>query len=287
MGKKIKFYDFFITKNFQITIFTDGIAAIDGGSMFGVVPKVLWNKYYVPDRLNRITIVMACMLIKYKNKNILVETGIGDKFDKKFATIYKINKKMNLLKSLKLLDVSPDDITIVVNTHLHFDHCGYNTIYNDNGKVVATFKNAKYLIQKKEWLYALNPDERSKFSYIEANFLPLEKSHQIELVDGDVEIEKGVKLLYTGGHSAGHQSVLIHDEDKTFLFTGDLVPTSFNIKINYTSAFDLFPVDLMLKKKELLAKAKEEGWILIFPHDFLFPCGSWEQVWLKYFNKNK
>lgn len=272
---------------FNIYIFTDGTARIDGGSMFGIVPKILWNKYYSADRKNRILIVMACMLIevKDKNKKILVDTGIGNKFDKKFVKIYKINKKLDMINTLKQYNTKPEDINIVINTHLHFDHCGYNTVYDDATSLKPMFTKAKYIVQKKEWEYALSPDIRSKPSYWEENFLPLEKTKQVELVDGDVEIEKGIKLIFTGGHSVGHQSVLIEDEGKKIFFTGDLVPTAYNVKINYTSGFDLFPLELMKKKQELLTKAQQEGWSLVFPHDASFPYATVAEVYSEFFNK--
>lgn len=272
----------------DIYIFADGTAGIDGGAMFGIVPKVLWSKHYSTDKKNRVTIVMTCMLVvvKDKDKKILIDTGIGNKFDRKYVKIYKINKKLDLVKMLKQINISPEDINIVINTHLHFDHCGYNTVY-DNKKLKPLFSKAKYIVQKKEWEYALAPDERSKPSYLEENFIPLQENKQVELIDGDVEIEKGIKIIFTNGHSIGHQSVLIDNGKKKVFFTGDLIPTAFNVKINYTSGFDLFPLDLMKKKKELLEQAQQEGWSLVFAHDPIFPYATVSEVYSEFFRKNK
>lgn len=274
------------TRNFKIYVFSDGVVAIDGGAMFGIVPKVFWGKYYPADEKNRVDIAVNCVLVENKlnNKKVLIDTGIGNKFEQKHIEIYKIRKENDLIKHLLKLNISPEDINIVINTHLHFDHCGYNTIF-ESGKLKPLFKKAKYFVQKKEYEYALSPDERSQPSYLKENFTAIKKN-QIELIDGDAEIEKGIKLIFTGAHSVGHQSVLIEDYVQKIFFTGDIIPMAFNLKINYTSSFDLFPLDVIRVKKVLLNKVDKENYILIFPHELKYPYGKFIELYKKFFKKD-
>ncbi|MEW6684625.1 MAG: MBL fold metallo-hydrolase [Candidatus Edwardsbacteria bacterium] len=254
-------------RSMEIFLLSDGKFALDGGAMFGVVPKVIWERLSTPDEKNRIELGLNCLLIETKGKKILIDTGIGDKFSKKIAEIYGIDKKDTLISSLKKIGVSPNNIDIVINTHLHFDHCGGNTIRTEDGKIVPTFPKAKYFIQKKEWEDAISPNERTKASYLAENFLPLLEFKQLELIEGDIEIVPGIKTLVTGGHTEGHQSILIQDGEKTAIYFGDLIPTTSHLKIPFVMGYDLYPLVTMGKKKELLKKAKEEEWLLIFEHD--------------------
>lgn len=266
------------TENFEIYIFSDAFISIDGGAMFGVLPKVIWNNFYKTDKLNRIRIATNSMLIITKrNLKILIDTGMGEKFSKKFEKIYNIKNQGSLIKNLKKLNIYPDDIHIVINTHLHFDHCGYNTTFEEN-KIVPSFKKAKYIIQRREFEYALKPDEKSKPSYLEENFYPLKKTKQLELIDGSEEIEKGIRLILNSSHSVGHQSILIKSSDKKIFFTGDIIPLALNLKPNYITAFDLFPLELISTKKQILKKAQEENWTLIFPHEIKYPFGNLIQI---------
>lgn len=251
---------------FNIFPLDDGKFWLDGGAMFGVVPKVIWNKLTTADELNRIELGLHPLFIQAHNKNIIIDTGIGDKFDEKFKKIYKIEKDINLISSLNKIGFSPNDIDFVINTHLHFDHAGGNTIIKNN-KPVPTFPNAKYIIQKKEWEAAINPNERTKASYLEENFMPIKEAGLLELVEGDVEILGGIKTILTGGHTLGHQCVFIQSDSKKCLYLGDLVPTTAHIKIPYIMGYDLYPLDTLSKKKELLNKAIEENWLLVFEHD--------------------
>ncbi|HID94421.1 MAG TPA: MBL fold metallo-hydrolase [bacterium (Candidatus Stahlbacteria)] len=252
--------------NFEIFLISDGNFWLDGGAMFGVVPKVLWEKTNPADQLNRIELGLNCCLIRAKNRNILIDTGVGDKLDRKFANMYRIKKSRNISDSLKAIGLSEADIDIVINTHLHFDHCGGNTKVED-GSFAPRFKKAKYLIQRQEWEDATHPNERTKASYLQENFIPVKEGGQLELIDGNEEIIPGVKTIVTGGHTVGHQVVLIESEGETALYLGDLVPTTSHIKIPYVMGYDLYPLDTMRKKKELLRRAVVERWLLIFEHD--------------------
>jgi len=284
---------------FKFSILYDGTFWLDGGAMFGVVPKILWNKLNPADELNRIKLSLNCLLVQTPNNNILIDTGLGEKVDEKFKEMYRLERNTTLIESLKKIGLKPEDIDFVINTHLHFDHCGGNTISpsplplpqasrlalrpetqyrgktqcrerasgKGERKFVPTFPKAKYVIQKKEWLEATNPNERTKASYLKENFMPIKEADQLMLVDGDHEIMPGIKAINTSGHTQGHQSVLIESEGKTAIYFGDLIPTASHIKIPYIMGYDLYPLDSIEKKKEILNRALKENWLLIFEHD--------------------
>lgn len=251
-------------EEFELLPLSDGNFWLDGGAMFGVVPKVLWQRTNPSDDKNRIVLGLHPLLIKTKKENILIETGIGDKIPDKFKEIYKVEKEKDLIQSLKDIGVSSEDINIVILTHLHFDHCGWNTRRDSTGKIVPTFKNARYFIQKAEWEGALNPDPRSKASYLKENFLPLEEYGNLQLISGDTEITEGIEVILTRGHTQGHQVVLI---DKKAIYWGDLIPTTSHIRIPYVMGYDLFPLDTMRSKERLLDRAIEGEWLSVFEHD--------------------
>ncbi len=243
---------------------SDGSFWLDGGAMFGVVPKVLWQRTNPSDDRNRICLGLHPLLVKTKRENILIETGIGDKIPDKFKEIYKVEKEKELIQSLEDTGVSSEDIDIVILTHLHFDHCGWNTRRASDGRIVPTFKNARYFIQKAEWERALNPDPRSKASYLRENFLPLEEYGNLRLISGDTEITEGIEVILTGGHTQGHQVVLIN---RRAIYWGDLIPTTSHIRIPYVMGYDLFPLDTMRSKERLLDRAIKENWLSVFEHD--------------------
>jgi glyoxylase-like metal-dependent hydrolase (beta-lactamase superfamily II) len=207
------------------------------------------------------------MLIKTPKELVLIDTGIGDKFQEKFKDIYRIDKSYTIENSLQAVGVKPDEINIVINTHLHFDHCGGNTRVDNQGEVVPKFANATYYIQEAEWKQAVNPDVRSKASYLLENFAPLEKFGNLKLIDDDQEIIQGVFVIKTAGHTKGHQIVLIKSEAKTCVYWGDLIPTVSHLNVPYVMGYDLFPLTTMEWKERLLAKALEEKWLLFFEHD--------------------
>lgn len=254
--------------SFDLIPISDGSFRLDGGTMFGVVPRVLWEKIYRPDNLNRIEIPLNCLLVKNSNANILIDTGIGNKFDEKFRNLYNIKKEGDLMDGIKKSKLKPEDINYVINTHLHFDHCGWNTIAeNDNKHYVPAFPNARYIIQKQEWYEATHPNERTRASYFRENYIPLEEYGRLLLVDGDYEVVPGVKVINTVGHTKGHQSVLIESEGKKAIYWGDFMPTSAHIRIPYLTSFDLYPMELVELKKNYLKQATREKWLMIFEHD--------------------
>ncbi|MEO0092726.1 MAG: MBL fold metallo-hydrolase [candidate division WOR-3 bacterium] len=252
---------------FEINPVYDGFFALDGGAMFGVVPKVFWEKTNPADERNRIQLALRTLLVKTENELVLIDTGIGDKFQEKFRDIYKVDKRFNIDESLKKIGIEPETIKIVINTHLHFDHCGGNTRFNDRGEVVPRFPTAIYYIQEAEWRYANNPDVRSKASYLKENFVPLEKFGNLRLIEGDKEIVKGIEVIKTAGHTPGHQIVLIKSETKTAVYWGDLIPTASHLNLPYVMGYDLFPLTTINWKEKLLWQALKEEWLMIFEHD--------------------
>jgi glyoxylase-like metal-dependent hydrolase (beta-lactamase superfamily II) len=254
---------------FKLSIVSDGKFWLDGGAMFGVVPKVLWNKLNPADELNRIELALNCLLIQTSEKNVLIDSGIGEKLNDRFKEIYGVEKKYGLLKSLENAGLKPENIDYVINTHLHFDHCGGNTIGRDKGRriYVPAFPRAKYIIQKQEWYDATHPNERTKASYLRENFIPLEEAGQLVLVEDNYEILPGIKVIVTNGHTKGHQSVIIESGGKKAIYLGDLIPTASHIKIPYVMGYDLFPLDIIEKKKEILDRALKGNWLLVFEHD--------------------
>lgn len=252
--------------DFSIELLSDGSFWLDGGAMFGVVPKVFWNKLTPADEANRIELGLNCLLIKTEDNNILVDTGVGEKIDEKFGEIYKVDKSKDLIRSLEDAGLSPENIDYVINTHLHFDHAGGNTrVKGEN--IVPSFPDAEHVIQRGEWEDALNPNERTQASYLKDNLLPIQEAGLLQLVDGDTEILPGIKVIVTRGHTKNHQSVLIESQGKRALYLGDLIPTTAHIKVPYVMGYDLYPLQTIETKKEILDKAVQEQWLLIFEHD--------------------
>jgi glyoxylase-like metal-dependent hydrolase (beta-lactamase superfamily II) len=231
-----------------------------------VVPKVLWEKVAVPDERNRVRMGLNVLLIRTGKKNVLVETGVGPKLGKKQKEIYRIDRSAGLTSALGSAGLAPEDIDVVINTHLHFDHCGGNTRFEGDALVPA-FPNATYFIQRGEWEDALDPDVRSQVSYLEGNFRPLETSGRVEFLDGDSEILPGIRVTITGGHTRRHQAVWIESEGEIAVFAGDILPMSHFVKIPYIPSFDLFPLESMEVKRNLLEGALKGNWLLFFGHD--------------------
>lgn len=253
--------------DFDIHGLRDGYFYLDGGAMFGVVPKTLWEKKCPADSKNRIKLALNSILIKTPRALVLVETGIGTKMDQKFRGIYCVETNPGLVPSLTRLGYSRQDVDVVINTHLHFDHCGGNTYRDERGEVVPTFPRARYVIQRGEWEWARRPNEREKSSYIQENFVPLQDYGLLDLVDGDSGITEGVEVILSPGHTRRHQSVKVSSQGKTLFYLGDLVPTSAHIGLPYIMSYDLFPLETLETKKRFYEQATEEDWVLAFVHD--------------------
>jgi len=249
---------------FELHAVSDGSFALDGGQMFGVVPKPLWERKAAADARNRVRLSLTCLLIRNGRQNILVETGIGEKFDAKFKDVYDVQHPSTLPASLAELGLRPEDIHIVINTHLHFDHCGWNTLRVD-GKTVPTFPRARYLIQRGEWERAVNPSERERASYLQEFFLPAE-SHT-EFLEGDAEVVPGVRVEVVPGHTRHLQGVRIESGDECAFFISDTVPTAVHLPYPWIMSLDLYPMETLASKKRLLPELAEERAIVVFPHD--------------------
>lgn len=249
---------------FELEALSDGTFALDGGQMFGVVPKVLWEKKLPADSRNRVQLRLTCLLIRTGSNNVLVETGIGDKFDAKYTDIYGIEHSTTLPEELKKRGLAPEDINIVINTHLHFDHCGWNT-RRDGGRVVPTFPRARYCVQRGEWEHALHPTERDRASYVEEFFRPVEP--QTDFMDGDQEIIPGIRVEVLPGHTRHLQCVSLESQGQQGYFISDLVPTRAHLPYPWIMSFDLYPMETMANKQRLLPRLAEQEALVVFPHD--------------------
>ncbi|MCH7781902.1 MBL fold metallo-hydrolase [candidate division KSB1 bacterium] len=263
---------------FDIKIATDGFFKLDGGAMFGVVPKPLWNKTDPADERNRILLSMDPLVIRFDNEIFIVDTGIGEKWDDKNLEILGIDRNTNLVKSLKEMEISKNDVTGVILTHLHFDHAGGATEKGENGKYRPVFPNARYYIQKNEWDFAVNSNERTAASYLPENFLPIEEYGQVHFLKGDGGIVDGIRVEITGGHTPYHQMVIIKSEGQTACYVGDIIPTRSHIKLAYIMGYDLNPMDTLKAKKKLIANALKENWLIVFPHSPRMKAGYFEET---------
>jgi glyoxylase-like metal-dependent hydrolase (beta-lactamase superfamily II) len=235
--------------------------------MFGVVPKVLWEKIYTPDEQNRIKMGLNSLLIQTEQTLVLVETGIGPGLDHKISRFYSVDREPGLLSEIKGCGFDPEDIDYVINTHLHFDHCGGNTFQNDNDEWVPVFPKARYIVQKGEWEYALDPCFRDKPSYMRHNYLPLEEHGCLWLVEGRTQITHGVEVLLASGHTSHHQCVKISSGNEVLFFLGDMVPMSAHAGLSYIMSYDLYPLETLANKKKYFDLAIAEDWMVAFVHD--------------------
>ena len=251
---------------FSVEIFSDGIFRLDGGAMFGVVPKVLWEKQKPADDLNRVAMDMNCLLIRDGTHVVLVETGAGPKLNDKQKRNFGVDGPPRLLDELRRRGVRPDEVTLVIITHLHFDHAGGNT-YRDGDALVATFPRASYVFQRLEWVDASAPNERTRGSYLADDFAPLEASGKLELIDEAVEIVPGVRLDRIQGHTRGTQTVRVTDGKETLFFSSDFMPDRHHLPLPWIPSQDLYPLDTLAAKKVILPRAIDERWIVAFTHD--------------------
>ena len=250
----------------DVDIFSDGTFKLDGGSMFGVVPKVLWEKAKPADERNRVEMDMNCLLIRDADHVVLVETGAGPKLSERQRSVFGIDRPPALLDELARRGVRPDDVTLVINTHLHFDHSGGNTYLRD-GAPVATFPRASYVFQRLEWEDAMSPNERTRASYMADDFAPLEATGKLELVDDSVELLRGLRLDRIQGHTRGTQTVRVTDGRETLFFSSDFMPDRHHLPLPWIPAFDLFPLETLEAKRGIIRRAIDERWTVGFTHD--------------------
>jgi glyoxylase-like metal-dependent hydrolase (beta-lactamase superfamily II) len=285
---------------FELSIFSDGTYPLDGGAFFGVIPKVMWSRKLEADDKNYVTSGLNSLLIRTGKQTVLVETGMGNKLSPRMAKFY--GQPAQLLENLAAAGVAPEDVDIVINSHLHFDHCGWNTVRDKNGKVVATFPRAKYYAPEGEWLYARHPSERDSISFISENYDPLVASGQMTLLKGGEEIAPGISVKTFPGHTAHMLAVIIRGglasgtdgkgttsvvpsiaradrtsapEGTTACYISDLIPTSAHIDLAWGMGFDLYPLQTIESKKQYYAQALPEKWLTVFTHD---PKTPWAYV---------
>src|SRR5437667_9250813 len=260
--------------DFDLTVFPDGTYFLEGGAFFGVVPKVMWSRQVKADEQNRVVVGLNSLLVRTGKHNVLIETAIGNKLSEKMAKIY--GQPAKLLENLSAGGIAPDDIDVVINTHLHFDHCGWNTV-RKNGQVVATFPKAQYYAQEGEWQHGRRQHERDAISYISENYDPLIDSGQMHLLHGEQEIVSGVVVKIFPGHTANMQAVIIKSGGKTACYISDLIPTTVHLDLTWVMAFDLFPLETIESRKRYYAQALPEGWLTIFTHDPKVPLAYVER----------
>lgn len=247
---------------------------IDGGAMFGVVPKSLWEKKYPANEKNLCNFSMRSLLIDTEGRKILIDAGVGNKQDEKFFRHYYLNGTHSLKDSLEKTGNSPDDITDVVLTHLHFDHCGGAVEYNKDNELKPTFINAKYWISRQQWDWAINPNQREKASFLQENFMPIKNNGQLEIIENDFELVPGVELRLYNGHTNGQIIPFIKYNNKTIVFAADLIPTSVHIPLSWICGYDIKPLVAMNEKKDFLEQALANNYILFFEHDINVECCS-------------
>ena len=295
----------FTLGDFELSIFSDGTYPLDGGAFFGVVPKIMWSRKTAADEKNYVQAGLNSLLIRTGKQTVLVETGMGNKLSERMVKFY--GQPAQLLANLAAGGVAPEDIDIVINTHLHFDHCGWNTVRKD-GKIVPTFPRAKYYAPEGEWLYARKPSERDSISYIPDNYDPLVQSGQMTLLKGGEEIVPGISVQTFPGHTASMQAVIIrgcHSEEPSFgneesgraarspsavceditrasgahphtaCYISDLIPTTAHIDLTWGMSFDLYPLQTIESKKQYYARSIAERWLTVFTHD---PKTPWAYV---------
>jgi glyoxylase-like metal-dependent hydrolase (beta-lactamase superfamily II) len=258
--------------DFEVRMLSDGYQRLDGGAMFGVVPKVLWEKRFPADERNRILLALNCLLIRTPTHTVLVDTGIGGKEDEKFRDIYGVERGGGLEASFARAGLKFEDVDFVINSHLHFDHAGGNT-KRENGRVIPAFPRAVYVSQREEWQGALEAHERNKASYLPDNYMPLHEAGRMRLLDGEAEVVSGISVVPTPGHSRMHQGVKASSGGQTVFFLADIVPTTAHVPLPWIMSYDLYPEQTLATRKEIYARALGEDWIVAFDHDPKVPFG--------------
>ena len=254
--------------DYRVEVVPDAEFRLDGGAMFGVVPRVLWSKVCPPDAENRIRLNANCLFVEAGRERVLIETGVGDKWTARQSAMYGIERQRTLRESVEAITgYAPEEITIVVNTHLHFDHAGGNTMRDEDGRAVPTFPRARYFVSRDEHAHAEAPHERDRASYLPENWQPLEASGQLELKPADYEVVPGLRMEQVAGHSQTMQCVRLERGGHTLYSFADLVPMRAHVPFAWVMGYDLYPVETLEAKKRLLPQAAREGWFCFFYHD--------------------
>jgi len=257
--------------DFELTVLSDGTYSLDAGGLFGVVPKTLWERKVKADENNLVQAGLNSVLVRTGKNTILIETGIGSKLPERMVKIF--GQPAKLLGNLHAIGVAPEDIDVVINTHLHFDHCGWNTV-RQGDKMVATFPKAKYYMQEGEWRHA-HENQRDGFSYLAENYDPLVESGRMTLLRGNREVVPGISVEVFPGHTRDMQAVVVQSGGKSACYISDLIPTTAHLDLNWVMAFDLYPLETIESRKRYYARAIPESWLTIFTHD---PDVPWAYV---------
>ena len=255
----------------QLFTINTGTFKLDGGAMFGVVPKTIWNKMYPADENNLCTWALRSLLIITENKKILIDSGIGNKQIQGILKHYHINAVPNLLESLKEINISPDDITDVIHSHLHFDHCGGSIDYKDD-KTIPVFPNANYWVSSKQWEWATNPNKREIASFLTENILPMKEYGLLKLIEEDTELYDGVFIELFNGHTSGQIIPHICYKNSIIVFMADLIPSTTHIHLPFIMSYDINALQSLKEKEEFLKKAVAENYVLFFQHDNYNEC---------------
>jgi len=256
---------------------------LDGGAMFGVVPKVLWQRRIVPDERNRIQLGMRCLLIEHEIGPVLIDTGAGNKENEKFYDIYGVENRGErgptaLEDGLLEAGIRPDEIVMVINSHLHFDHAGGNVVRELDGRLRPAFVNARYVVQRGEYEFATHTNERTSGSYFAHNFVPLAEASLFDFLEGDREIIPGISAIRTPGHTPWHHSLLIESDGERALYLGDLVPTTAHLPLPWIMGYDVEPLVTLETKRRILGRAEAEDWLLVFEHDAQTAWGKLKEL---------
>ena len=253
--------------DFELVTLADGFLGLDGGSMFGTVPRVLWERRLPPDDANRIPLSMRPLIVRSDRHTLIIDAGCGDKWDAKSAQIYKFDRRYHLDHALAEAGLSAEDIDIVVASHLHWDHVGGFTVSGGHGAAVPRFPKARYFAHRAEWEDATHPHERSRASYVEQDFVPLKDAGVLTLVDDGAEIIPGVTYRRSGGHTAHHQVVMIESGGRTAVFTADMYPTAVHVPDPWLMGYDLYPMETLAFKRAFAREAIERNYLVFFEHD--------------------
>jgi glyoxylase-like metal-dependent hydrolase (beta-lactamase superfamily II) len=250
-----------------VQVVSGGKLSADGGNVFGVVPKTLWSRLYTPDENNRIRQETNCVLVQTSDYKVLIDTGYGSKSSAKQKANFCLQDGLPIVDNLKLLKVQPSDIDLVILSHLHFDHAGGSTCFADDHRLVPTFPNARYLVQRSEWEDANAQLPELAGAYFLDDFAPLAEAGQLHLLEGDSEVGPGLSVRLTGGHTRGHQAIYIKDGDDCVVCPADICPTAHHVRRLWTMAYDQFLLATRVAKYRLLQEAADKSWWVVFPHD--------------------
>jgi glyoxylase-like metal-dependent hydrolase (beta-lactamase superfamily II) len=260
--------------DFTLTPILDGYFGLDGGAMFGVVPRPLWEKIAPPDERNRIRLAMRAWLVQGDGRTVLIDAGAGGKLSPKAAGLYGFDGVPSLVSSLAAAGVTPEEVDVVIASHLHFDHAGGFTRRDADGTLRPQFPRARHLVRRGEWDDARAPHERNRASYFDENYVPLETAGLLDLVEADGEVLPGIRLRRTGGHTRHHQIVEIASQGRSAIFAADLLPTTAHLPLPYIMGYDLYPMETLEFKRAFLAEAVEREHLILFEHDPVVAAGG-------------